>query len=147
MFSLLAALLTGCSGSVKDIKVTGFSLESVVPTGLHGLEAVVDLTVDNPSFDFKLTETEAVVKMSGDPCLTLTTDAVSVEGKCEKTYSIPVKGKLDESFNPFAVLKLVSSGDYNDCTVDVRARVTLKGGIGKVIEKKDIPVSGLIDKL
>lgn len=147
IFAICAAVLTGCSGSVKDIKVTGCELVSVVPMGLYGLDAVVDVTVDNPTISFEVTGVVGTVKYKGDPCLTLTADGILVDGRCEKTYTVPVKGSLSDNFNPFTLLKIFNAGDFGDCTLDVRAKVALKNGIGKVIEKKDIPVKELIDKI
>ena len=119
----LSLLLSGCGKGAKDIKVTGFRLVSITD---------VSITVD----------------MHEQPAVVFEADQLMVEGHCAKTYSLPLKGRIVDTFNPFQLLKLFSNEDSLDnLKASARARVALRGGIGKNIEIKDIPLKDLIDNL
>lgn len=141
-----AALLTGCH-SFKDIKVNSFELTKVVPVGLSAIEAEVDVEIDNPTVGFAVENLEGLLKMDGDSCMTISSDLVRIEKKSVRHYTIPLHGRLADGFNPFQLLSILSSKDLSVFTIDVKAHGTLKGGIGKDVEYKDIPLTSLIDKL
>lgn len=143
-----ALLMCGCSGhGIKDIKVTSVKIVSVSPRGLNGLDALLELGIHNPAMSFEVTDVTGVAKMDGQECLVVTADQLIVSGKTDKVYSVPLKGSLSEGFNPFQLLNIVGgSMDMSKITVSVKAKVALRGGIGKNIELKDIPLSSLISK-
>lgn len=146
MCAVLAVfMLSGCAKSYKDIKVTGFSLVSISPRGLSGVDALVDVGIDNPSVGFEVFDLKCLVKMDGEPFVTLTSDQLVILGKTSKTYSIPLKGYLADGFNPFQLLGLLKDMDISRFKADVSARVNLRGGVGKEIKFKDLPLEGLIN--
>ncbi|MBR4802018.1 MAG: hypothetical protein IK041_04325, partial [Bacteroidales bacterium] len=51
MLAAVAAVLfvASCAGRYKDIKITSLKLESVVPSSLKSVDAVVLVGVENPS--------------------------------------------------------------------------------------------------
>lgn len=140
------ALLTGCH-SFKDIKVNSFELTRVVPVGLSAIEAEVLVELDNPTVGFSVENAEGILKMNGTPCMTITADCVKIDRKSVKHYSIPLKGKLADGFNPFQLLNILGTRDLSVFSMDVKAHGKLKGGIGKDIEYKDIPLTSLIDNI
>ena len=76
-----------------------------------------------------------------------------LRGKCDGfiagyNTSSPEKQHIEEGFNPFRLLRLLGNdASLDDVTVSFRARVALRGGIGKNIEMEDIPLSTLLTNL
>lgn len=141
---LVLLVMSGCAGSVKDIKLTSFDIVSLSPRGFTGVDALVELGVDNPAVSFELFDMSGFVKLDGVPCLRLTADQLVVQGKCSKIYSVPVKGQLADGFNPFSMLTLFQNADLSRITVDLSARVNIRGGLGKNIELKDLPLGKIV---
>lgn len=146
-------LLSGCKGrSLKDIKVNSLEIVSLSPHGLRDIDAVVRLTVYNPSVGFELTDILGQVKYKGEEAIVITADQLMVAGKAEKTYTIPLHGTIADDFNPFQLLNLMSGsgGDkkinLDDVTLDISLRPALRGGIGTTVVKKDIRVSDFLKK-
>ena len=149
---LFAAFMTavlafsGCN-DIKQIKVTSFEVVSITPKGLNEIDALVKVGFHNPAMAFELTDAVGIAKVKGMPCLQVGADQLIVAGKCDKTYSIPVHGELAQGFNPFQLLQLLSNQmGADDLTLDVSAKVALRGGIGKKIDLKDIPLSKFMKK-
>ena len=136
------SLATGCK-KVKEISVTSFEIVSVTPSGLTDLDALVKLGIHNPMVPFEVTDATGTLKIAGKPCISLSTDQLIVAGNTDKVYSIPIKGKIAEGFNPFDLLKLFNgtSLDFDKLTVDVNGKVALRGGVGKKLDLKDIKLN------
>lgn len=145
---LLTLLAAGCKRSgFQDISVTSARVISIVPEGLTGLSALVEVGIHNPTVGFELTGLQGVARYKGQDAFTATADQVLVSGHEDKIYRIPVQGRIADGFNPFLLLRLVSEdGSYDDVTFTFSGRVSLRGGIGRNIELKDIPLSSLIQK-
>ncbi|MCQ2181603.1 MAG: hypothetical protein MJY50_06075 [Bacteroidales bacterium] len=138
------ALLSSCSGGVKDIRLTSFDIISVTPRGLNELYAMVELGIHNPMVAFTLEDARGVIKMEGQPCIVLSADQLLVDGNKDKVYVLPVKGRFDETFNPWQLLSLLKDKDFSRFTVDVSAKVSLRSGIGKDIVINDMPLDKLL---
>ena len=149
MVAVLSALMlfSGCS-KIKEISVTSFELVSVTPKGLTELDALVKIGIHNPAVPFELTDAVGTLKIGGSPCLSLSADQLIVSGNMDKVYSLPIHGVLAEGFNPFQLLTLLKgdSIDLENVTADVDARISLRGGVGKNLELKDIKLSKLLKK-
>ena len=143
-FVLLA--LQGCGGSFKDIRVTDCEILSLTPIGFKSLDAVVKVTVENPTAAFTLSDIQGCVRLNGEKFVNLTADPVRIERRCTEEYTLPIKATLEEGFNPFQLLSLLKGNVLEQCTADVSANATVAKGVGKVIEKKDIPLKDLADK-
>ena len=145
---LLSLLLAGCKGhSYKDITVTSARIISIVPEGLSDLSALIEVGIHNPTVAFEVTGLEGLAKYQGQDAVTVSADQLIVSGRTDQVYRIPVRGHIAEGFNPFQLLKLVSNESaYDDVTFTVTGKVALRGGIGKNIELKDIPLSTLISQ-
>lgn len=144
LIAVLSAMsfATGCK-KVKEISVTSFEIVSVNPSGLTELDALIKLGIYNPMVPFEVTDATGTLKIAGKPCISLSTDQLIVAGNADKIYSIPIKGRIAEGFNPFELLKLFngSSLDFDQLTVDVNGKVALRGGVGKKLDLKDIKLS------
>lgn len=145
---VLALALTGCKGKgIKDIKVNSARIVSVTPEGLNGLTALVEVDVHNPTVSFELTNISGLARYKGQDALLVTADQLIVAGHTDKKYRIPVQGEIVEGFNPLQLVRLVSSeSSFDDVTLTIKGKVALRGGIGKNIELKDIPLSSLMKK-
>lgn len=149
LLAVLSAMTftTGCK-KVKEISVTSFEIVSVTPSGLSDLDALIKLGIHNPAVPFEVTDATGTLKIAGKPSLSLSTDQLIVAGNSDKVYSIPIKGKIAEGFNPFELLKLIngSSLDLEQLTVDVNGKIALRGGVGKKLDLKDIKLNKLTQK-
>ncbi|NLZ19017.1 MAG: hypothetical protein GXY24_01930 [Bacteroidales bacterium] len=143
----LTLVLAGCQGrSLKDIKVTSARIVSIVPEGLTDLSALVEVGIHNPSVAFEVTDLIGLARFEGKDALSVTADQLIVAGHSDQLYQIPLKGHIEEGFNPFRLLRLLGSeSSLDDVTVSFKGRVALRGGIGKNIEMEDIPLSTLIN--
>lgn len=143
----LALVLSGCQGKrLQDIKVTSARIVSIVPEGLTDLSAVVELGIHNPSVALVLTDIIGVVRYEDMDILSVSSEQVDIDGHADKLYQIPLRGHIEEGFNPFRLLRLLGSdSSLDDVTVSFKGRVALRGGIGKNIEMVDIPLSTLLN--
>ncbi len=143
----LALVLSGCQGrSLKDIKVTSARIVSIVPEGLTDLSALVEVGVHNPSVALEITDMIGMARFEDMDMLSVSADQLLVEGRSDKLYQVPLKGHIEEGFNPFRLLRLLGTeSSLDDITVSFKARVALRGGIGKNIEMEDIPLSNLLN--
>ena len=142
----LCLLLAGCKGrSIKDIKVNSARIVSVTPEGLSGLTALVEVDLHNPTVAFELMDITGVARYKGQDALKVTADQLIVAGHTDKVYRIPVQGEIVEGFNPLLLVRLISTeGTLDDITISIKGKVALRGGIGKNIELKNIPLSTLM---
>ena len=146
ILSACITLFVGCSETVNDIEITYFNVISITPRGASELYATIELGIRNPIVAFTLQDMEGTIKMDGQPCIRLTADQLIVDGKSDKVYVIPVKGKLMDGFNPWQLLEILQNYDFSKLTVDISARVSLKSGVGKNIAVKDLALEKLLKK-
>ena len=106
---LCSILLSSCGGSVKDISVTSFKLVSVSPQGTSGVSILVEVGLNNPGMGFEVTDLQAVFNIDKNPALMVSADQLMVEGRKEKIYSIPLKGRIADGANPFQLLRLLNT--------------------------------------
>lgn len=148
ILALAAIVCCSCGGKFKDISVTSCELKSLSPTGFSGMEAVLELGIDNPAPEIHLSDIVGEAKFEGEKCLTLTTPDIVIEGKTEKKYTVAVTGRIERSFDLLKVVASLRNPDaLESLTLDVDCHAALSNGLGKKIAKKDIPVKDLIDKL
>ncbi len=140
---LCILILSGCSKTYKDIKVTSFEVISITPKGLNQVDALVDVGIYNPIVGFEVTDVLGVLKMDGEPCVNINTDQLTISGKTEKVYRIPLHGELEPGFNPLSLLKVAQTLDFSGFTADVNGKVSLRGGIGKTIALKGLKLGEL----
>ena len=132
---------------MKDITVTSCELVSVMPQGLSSLEALIKIGIYNPSVSFEVSDLKGVAKVKGQPAIILTADQLIVTSGSDKVYRVPLYGEIAEGFNPFQLLQLLDNQiDFQDVTIDVTGKVALRGGVGKKLDIKDIPLSKLISQ-
>lgn len=145
--ALVAFCLCSCGKSFQDIKMTSCELVSLSPRGLSAIDATVSVGIDNPTVQVTLSQIYGLVKMNGEPCLHITADDVTLAPKTEDIYTLDLHGNIDSYFNPLQLLTLFSEPDWSVMTMDIRFRGTLKSGLGKDFEYKDIPLKDLLEKI
>ena len=146
LLSVCLLLLCGCSKTYKDIKVTSFEVISITPRGLNQVDALVDVGIYNPIVGFEVADVLGVLKMDGTPCVDITSDQLMISGKSEKIYRIPLHGELEPGFNPLSLLRVVQTMDFSAFTADISGKVSIRGGLGKNIEMKDLKLGELATK-
>lgn len=143
---LAAFVLTGCVSKYKKIKVSSFEVESVVPSSLRSANVVVDVGINNPAPAFQVRDIEATVKQNGNVMGLVTGEPVSVDGKCERVYRIPLQAQLAEGVGLMQLLATYKSFNPEEFTIDLHARANVAGKIGKDIDYKDVPLTKFMKK-
>lgn len=147
---LLAVLLmfcvSGCRGidKIKDIKVTSWSLKSVVPSGLRSVNAELEVGIDNPAMEFTVGDIEGVLYYKGRPMADYSAEPVTVRGKSAEVYPVSGSARLAGDFSLLDLLSLAGGYDPADFTADLQANVRLKSGISKTIHLKNLPIKSLV---
>ena len=143
---LAAFVLTGCVSKYKKIKVSSFEVESVVPSSLRSANVVVAVGINNPAPAFQVRDIEATVKQNGNVMGLVTGEPVSVDGKCERVYRIPLQAQLAEGVGLMQLLATYKSFNPEEFTIDLHARANVAGKIGKDIDYKDVPLTKFMKK-
>lgn len=147
IFAAFALLCCSCTSGFKDIRVTSCDVKSLNPVGLAKMQAVIEIGIHNPARELHLTDLEGVAKFQGNPCLTLTTPDIVIEGKTDKVYSVTITGKISKDFDLLQILAIArDTPKLNDITLDINARASLGGAAGRKIAFNDIPLMDIIDK-
>ncbi len=149
LFLVLCLLPVSCSmRAYREIRVTSARLVSVAPDGLSALNALVEIGVDNPAGNVTVSDLDVMARFRGQDAMVFTADPVTLEGRTERLYELPLQGRLADGFNPFQLLSLLGGNfSYEDLSFSLRCRATLPNGLGKNIELKDMPLSQLMEQL
>ncbi len=146
-FLAFAVTLAGCGVSkVKDIKVTSFGIESYSLRGLRSLEAVVALGIDNPSFEFTVTDLAGTILYNGENFASYAADSVRVAARCESVYDLKCTATLSDGVTLRNLLMLAGSGGLDGLTTDVEAKVILRNGVAKKIRVKNLDIAEMVRK-
>ena len=146
--ALFVVLFSGCADRLKEIEITSFKILSFAPQGLESMAAHVEIGIDNPSMAFELSEIKATVKFKGQDALYLSSDGLIVDARCARSYNLLLNGKCAEDFNPFSLLQLIGNkANKSDITISVQAYVSLRGGLGKNIEYKEMTLDQILERI
>ena len=142
----LSLLLAGCKDrGFQDIAVTSVRLVSIIPEGLTGVSAELEVGIHNPTLAFRVEDLTGAAKFQGQEALLLSAEPLDVAARCVSLYLIPLRGRVNGDFNPLRLLRLLGGeADLDDISFDIRARASLRSGLGKNIEMLDIPLSSLL---
>jgi len=142
----LSLLLAGCKDrGFQDIAVTSVRLVSIIPEGLTGVSAELEVGIHNPTLAFRVEDLTGAAKFQGQEALLLSAEPLDVAARCDSLYLIPLRGRVNGDFNPLRLLRLLGGeADLDDISFDIRARASLRSGLGKNIEMLDIPLSSLL---
>lgn len=146
---LFAALLmlSSCSSKYSEVRISSVGLSSFTMEGTKQILLDVELGIDNPAPSFTLRNINATLKAEDRDILYLTCDELTIEGRTDKVYSIPVTANIAQGVNIFYILGAVQNLKDKAFMLDFSANAKLRGGFGKTIEYKDIPLSQLSELL
>jgi hypothetical protein len=136
--------LCGCS-KFKQIRPVSANLESVTPTGLRSVEAVVAVEVDNPAAQVALSEIEAVISRSGKVFGRVAVDPFILEARSLEKYSLNAVLTLDGGVSLLDLMSLLKSNVIEEFTIDFQVKASLKGGASKRMVFEDIPLKELYE--
>jgi len=143
----LFALLVGSCVNVQDIKVTSCSVKSITPSGLRSINGLLALGVDDPTLGFIVSDIQGIVKYKDKVIGNYTGGPVKVDGHSSKVYDLPCTATLGKDVSLMELFALVNNKNLEGYTTDISAKIRLKGGIGKTLKFKDVPLNKLLDKV
>ena len=135
--ALLLAVLVAVSGcdvaKIKDLNVTSVGVKYLVPTSSRSMDAVLLLGLDNPSIAFTVTDVSGVVKHYDRELVRFTAGELPVQARSAQVYELPCTAVLSDKVSLLDLLAIAARRSMEGMTVDVKLRVSLKGGKGTVL--------------
>ena len=141
---LLAVLVavTGCDvAKIKDLNVTSVGVKYLVPTSARSMDAVLLLGLDNPSISFTVTDVSGVVKHYDRELVRFTAGELPVQARSVQVYELPCTAVLSDKVSLLDLLAIAARRSMEGMTVDVKLRVSLKGGKGTVLTFNGLDLS------
>ncbi len=137
----------GCNyKKLKEIKATGWSVNSVSLRGLRSLDANVSIELDNPAMGVTLSDIQGLIYFDGEPFVHYTVNELKLDAKCVKTYSSDCSLVLDTSKNILDVLAILPEMSSKHLTTDISAKARIKAGLTKTFSFKNVPIKRLLGK-
>lgn len=141
---LLAFTLCSC-GKLDDIKVTSCSLASISPKGLRAADAVLAISLDNPSgLAVRVSDLEGVIVRNGQTAATFSAGELFMEKKTHQMYNLDCSAALDQSVSIKELIALATKRDFTGYTIDLSVKVSTKKGVGKTLKFKNLEISELL---
>ena len=126
--------VTGCDVTkIKDLTVTSVGVKYIVPTSSRSMEAVLLLGLDNPSISFTVQDVSGVVKHYDRELAHFTAGELQVQARSVQVYELPCTAVLSDKVSLLDLLAIAARRSIEGMTVDVKLRVSLKGGKGTVL--------------
>lgn len=135
--------LTGC-GDIRDLEVTSVQIESITPNGLRGVNVGLAVGIDNPAFQVGLSEIEGSLKLSGKVLGRMTMAPFVLRARSAEIYHLEASLSIEQGVTLMEILSLTDMETLNKCMVDVSVKATLKGGVSKLLNFNDIPLTDLL---
>ncbi len=149
LLAISAAMLSfsGCDGlkKLRDIEITSASIGGIVPDGLKSVILECKVGVDNPGAEVALSNIHCEVKQFGKVIGKVAIDPFKIEKKTEKSYDLRADVKLGENVSIFDLGRMLNKVAIEDFTVDIQARVKVKGLAPKQLTLTEIPLKKLIE--
>ena len=143
--ALLLGILTGLWGcdvaKIKDLSVTSVGVKYLVPTSSRSMDAVLLLGLDNPSIAFTVTDVSGVVKHYDRELVRFTAGELPVQARSAQVYELPCTAVLSDKVSLLDLLAIAARRSMEGMTVDVKLRVSLKGGKGTVLTFNGLDLS------
>ena len=142
--ALLAGLLSvsGCAVTkIREIRITSVGVKYIVPTSSRSLDAVLLLGIDNPSISFTAQDVSGVVKQYGRELGRFTAGQLPIQGKSVQVYELPCTVALSEKVSLLDLLAIAARRSLEGMTVDVKLRVSLRGGKGTTLTFNGLDLS------
>lgn len=137
LLCLLVASLFAVSScavtKIREIRVTSVGVKYIVPTSTRSLDGVLLLGIDNPSISFTAQDVQGVVKSYGREIAQFTAGQLPVQARSVQVYELPCTATLMDKVSLLDLLAIASKRSLEGMTVDVKLRVSLKGGKGTTL--------------
>ena len=131
---VLILAFSGCDvAKIKDLSVTSVGVKYLVPTSSRSMDAVLLLGLDNPSISFTVQDVKGVVKYYDREIVHFTAGELPVQARSVQVYELPCTALLADKVSLLDLLALAAKRSLDGMTVDVKLRVSLKGGKGTVL--------------
>ena len=122
-------------------------MESVSPVGFKSLDVYLNVDVDNPAKQVKISEIDGTVKYSGKVVGKLAMDPVILLAKTSDVYKLKANVSLAKGAGLKDLIAIFTNpAGIDECTVDVTAKATYGKNMTMPINLKDIPLKELLDK-
>ena len=144
ILALVAGLLSvsGCAVTkIREIRITSVGVKYIVPTSSRSLDAVLLLGIDNPSISFTAQDVSGVVKQYGRELGRFTAGQLPIQGKSVQVYELPCTVALSEKVSLLDLLAIAARRSMEGMTVDVKLRVSLRGGKGTTLTFNGLDLS------
>ena len=141
---LLAAFfaVSGCAVTkIREIRVTSVGVKYIVPTSTRSLDGVLLLGIDNPSISFTAQDVQGVVKSYGREIAHFTAGQLPVQARSVQVYELPCTATLLDRVSLLDLLAIASKRSLEGMTVDVKLRLSLKGGKGTTLTFNGLDLS------
>jgi len=136
------AAVSGCDvAKIKDLSVTSVGVKYLVPTSSRSMDAVLLLGLDNPSISFTVQDVQGVVKYYDREMVHFTAGELPVQARSVQVYELPCTALLAEKVSLLDLLALAAKRSMDGLKVDVKLRVSLKGGKGTTLTFNDIDLA------
>ena len=140
----VAAAVSSCSAG-QGFKITSCSVQSLTPSGLRAVKAVLNLGVTNPGPQLTISKITGTVMDGEREFAAFEAGKVTVARRSSAVYPLSCSGSLSKGIGLSDLLKLASSKDFEEMTVDLTMRVRLRCGLGKTLKFKNIKILDLIE--
>ena len=116
-----------------------------MPSGLRSVVVAIAVEVDNPASQVKLSDIEGTVFHSGKVFGRVSVDPFVLEARSLETYHLDAVLTLDGDISLLDLMSLLKGNVIEECTIDFYAKASLKGGVSKKLEFKQLPLKELYD--
>ncbi len=139
--------LSSCSGikRLEDLKITSAKISGLTPRGLKAVDLDFKVGVDNPGAQLTLSEISIDIKHFGKVLGNVAVDPFTIKARTEDTYGISSEAKLGEGVTVMDLGKLLDRKAADQMTVDLKAKVKIKGAGSRNVVLNDLPLKKLIE--
>ena len=132
--------LTGCA-KLKDVRPTSCKIENISPQGFRKIGMKIALGVNNPSVQFTINQASATLNSPKGQVAVVEAMPFTIMRKSQQVYPVDVEVKFAKGFGLQAAMQLLKNPkEAKAYTVNIQAKVKLKGGAQKNILFEDIPL-------
>ncbi|MCC6690979.1 MAG: LEA type 2 family protein [Bacteroidia bacterium] len=137
IFFAVTLLFTSC-GEWKDVKITKVNRMRVAKLDKNGIDAEIDVTINNPNkIGFTIFKSKVDVKMNDVSVGTARLKKkIKVKADEEAAYTFVIHGKFDNIIANGGVLNILSSLMSNSASVNLKGNVW----VGKLFPVKKFPI-------
>ena len=135
-------LLAGC-GRIGDVRIAGCRLESVSPSGLRSIDAVIGTEIENHGRAFSVSDIKGRLYYRGDAVADFVADPIEVARKSSGPHFVTISATLAKGVSVFGIMGMIGSFDAGLVTVDIEAQLG-SGALKRRFRQEGIPLDKLM---